>query len=261
VKILKIMILISIILLLHRVAFAGRPLITDDANTQGKGKYQLQIGGEYSRDDNDDIRVNKTTIGVEIDCGIADNIDLIVSSGYQNFQINNAGITSSPEGITDTLVEVKWRFYEDKNGLSLAIKPGIIAPTGNYTKGFSGGDARLGTGEVRYRLYLIGTKEFKHAAFHLNLGYLRNENRYDARENLWHASLAGEWKIAKKFKIVGNIGINTSPDTDSSIDPVFLLGGFVYSISDKIDLDLGVKRSLNDPGYDLTITGGISIKF
>lgn len=257
----SILIMLLAILMFSGTAFAGRPLITDDANTQGKGKYQLQIGGEYSRNDNDDLRVNKTTIGVEIDCGIADNIDLIVSSGYQNFQINNAGITSSPEGITDTLMEVKWRFYEDKNGLRLAIKPGIITPTGNYTKGLGDGDVRLGTGEVRYRLYFIGTKEFKETAFHLNLGYLRNENMYDARENLWHASLAGEWKIAKNFKVVGNIGINTSSETDSSIDPAFLLGGFVYSLSDRIDLDLGVKRSLNDPGYDLSITGGISFKF
>lgn len=256
-----ILIMLLAILMLSGTAFAGRPLITDDTDTQGKGKYQLQIGGEYSRDDNEDIRVNKATIGVEFDYGIKDNIDLTISSGYQNLQINNAGITSSPEGITDALMEVKWRFYEDKNGLSLAIKPGIITPTGNYTKGFGGGDVRLGTGEVRYRLYLIGTKEFKHAAFHLNIGYLRNEARYDARENLLHASLAGEWKITKKFKIVGNIGIDTSPDTGSSIDPVFLLGGFVYSLSDRIDLDLGVKRGLSDPGYGFSITGGISIKF
>jgi len=257
----KALAILLIILMFSGTAFAGRPLITDDTNTQGKGKYQLQIGGEYSRDDNDDLRVNKTTITAELDYGIKDNIDLMISSGYRSFQINNSGITSSPEGITDTLVEIKWRFYEDKNSLSLAIKPGIITPTGNYTKGLGGADIRLGTGETRYRLYLIGTKEFEHAAFHLNLGYLRNENSYDARENLLHASLAGEWKITKKLKIVGNIGIDTNPDTDSSIDPVFLLAGFVYSLSDSIDIDIGVKRSLNDPGYDLSITGGISFKF
>jgi len=90
---------------------------------------------------------------------------------------------------------------------------------------------------------------------------LRNENRYDARENLWHASLAGEWKLTKKFKIVGNIGVDRSPDTGTSIDPVFLLGGLVYSLSDKIDLDLGLKRGLNDSLYDFTLIGGISIKF
>jgi len=250
-----------IILAFSGTAFAGRPLITDDTSTQGKGKYQLQIGGEYSHDDDEGVTVNKKSITAELDYGIIDNIDLTVSSGYQNFQIDNLGNTSSPEGITDTLIEIKWRFYENNDGLSFAIKPGIFIPTGDYTKGLGSGDTRLGTGEVRYRLYFIGTKELKHAAFHLNLGYLRNENRYDARENLWHASLAGEWKLTKKFKIVGNIGVDRSPDTGTSIDPVFLLGGLVYSLSDKIDLDLGLKRGLNDSLYDFTLIGGISIKF
>ncbi|MCX5812238.1 MAG: transporter [Proteobacteria bacterium] len=257
----KTFIVFLIVLVLFGTAFAGRPLITDDTGTQGKGKYLLELGGEYSTDNDEGVRVNKKTIGLELDYGIKDNIDFIISSGYQNFQINNEGITSSPEGITDTLMELKWRFYENKNGLSLAIKPGIILPTGDYTKGFGGGDVRLGTGEVRYRFYFVGTKEFKHAAFHLNLGYMRNEARYDARKNLLHASLAGEWKITKKFKIAVNIGVDTSPDTDSCIDPVFLLGGFVYSLSDRIDLDLGVKRGLSDPGYDLTFISGVSIRF
>ena len=168
----KILTILLIILAFSGTVFAGRPLITDDANTQGKGNYQLQIGGEYSRDDDEDVKVNKKTVTAELDYGIIDNIDFTISSGYQNFQINNAGITSSPEGITDTLVEIKWRFYEDKKGLGLAIKPGIFLPTGDYTKGLGGGDIRLGTGEVRYRLYFVGTKESDRAAFHSNLWYL-----------------------------------------------------------------------------------------
>jgi hypothetical protein len=257
----KTFIIFLTVIMLSGTAFAGRPLITDDTSTQGKGKYLLESGGEYSRDDDEGVRVNKKLITVELDYGIKDNVDLIISSGYQNFQINNEGITSTPEGVIDTLLELKWRFYENNEGLNFAIKPGIFIPTGDYKKGFGGGDVRLGTGKVRYRLYLVGTKEFKNTAFHLNLGYMRNEARYDARENLLHASLAGEWKITKKFRIVANIGVDTSPDTDSRIDPIFLLGGFVYSLRDKVDLDFGVKRGLNDPGYDLTFIGGVSIRF
>lgn len=52
----SILIMLLAILMFSGTAFAGRPLITDDANTQGKGKYQLQIGGEYSRNDNDDLQ-------------------------------------------------------------------------------------------------------------------------------------------------------------------------------------------------------------
>ena len=58
-------------------AFAGRPLITNDANTRGKGKYLIQTGGEYARDHDDEKRINKTTIGIEIDYGVTENIDIV----------------------------------------------------------------------------------------------------------------------------------------------------------------------------------------
>jgi hypothetical protein len=257
----KILTLLMIIFILSGTAFAGRPLITDDANTQGKGKYLLELSGEYSQDSDEGVNVKKKTFGTELDYGVTDNIDFTIASAYTGLQIKNPGVTSSSESITDTLLELKWRFYENKNGLKFAIKPGIFVPTGDSTKGYGGGDVRLRTGEVRYRLYFVSTKEFKQAALHLNLGYMGNEAKFEARRNLLHASLAGEWSITKKLNIVGNIGVDTSPDTDSVIDPAWFLMGFVYSFTDTLGVNFGVKSSLNEPGYDLNFTGGVSIKF
>jgi hypothetical protein len=259
----KILTMLMIILMLSGTAFAGRPLITDDTGTQGKGKYLLELSGEYSQDSDESTDVKKKTFTTEIDYGISDTIDLTVSSSYQAFKIKDAdsGDTTSPDRMADTLMELKWRFYENKDGLSFAVKPGIYIPTGNYTKGYGGGDVRFGTGEVRYRLYFVSTKEFKRAAFHLNLGYMRNEAKFEARKNLLHASLAGELKITEKLRIAGNIGVDTCADTDSNIDPLWLLGGFVYSFTDTMGANFGVKHGLNAPGYDLTYTGGVSIKF
>jgi len=247
--------------MLSGTAFAGRPLITDDTGTQGKGKYLLEFSGEYSIDNDEATDVKRKTFTTELDFGVTDNIDLILTAAYQGMRIDNSGNTDSSESVNDTLIELKYRFYENKNGLSFAIKPGIYFPTGDYTKGYGGGDVRYGTGEVRYRLYFISTKEFRRTAFHLNLGYMRNEARFEARKDLLHASIAGEWKITEKLKIAGNIGVDTCPDTDSNIDPVFALGGFVYSFTDKIGADFGIKHGLNAPGYDFTYSAGFSIKF
>ncbi len=249
------------ILMITGTAFAGRPLITDDTGTQGKGKYLLEFSGEYSIDNDEATDVKRKTFTTELDFGVTENIDLILTAAYQGMRIDNPGSTNSSDSLNDTLIELKYRFYENKNGLSFAVKPGIYLPTGDYTKGYGGGDVRYGTGEVRYRLYFISTQEFKRTAFHLNFGYMRNEARFEARKDLLHASLAGEWKITEKLKIAGNIGVDTSPDTDSNIDPVFVLGGFVYSFTDKISADFGIKHGLNAPGYDLTYSGGVSIKF
>ena len=60
------------------------------------------------------------------------------------------------------------RFYEHAD-LSLAIKPGLTLPTGDDEKG-------LGTGKATYRLFFIASQEMDPWAFHLNLGYIRNEN-------------------------------------------------------------------------------------
>ena len=258
---LKTFIVFLAVLILSGTAFAGRPLITDDTGTQGRGKYLLEFSGEYSIDNNEATDVKRKTFSTELDFGVTDNIDLILTAAYQGIRIDTPGNTDSSENVNDTLIELKCRFYENKNGLSFAIKPGIYFPTGDYTKGYGGGDVMYGTGEVRYRLYFIGTKEFKRAAFHLNLGYMRNEARFEARKDLLHASIAGEWKITEKLKIAGNIGVDTSPDTDSNIDPVFVLGGFVYSFTDTISADFGIKHGLNAPGYDLTYSGGVSIRF
>jgi hypothetical protein len=37
-------------LVYQAAAFAAHPLITDDAGTQGKGKFQIELNGEFTYD-------------------------------------------------------------------------------------------------------------------------------------------------------------------------------------------------------------------
>ncbi len=240
---------------------AGRPLITDDAGTQGKGKYLVEMGYDYSLDDEDDLNVTKKAPGVELDYGITANTDLTLSSAYQKFRIDNARETMFPDGITDTLLELKWRFYEDKRGLGLAVKPGFLIPTGDSSKGIGSGDYRLGAGKVRPRLYFVGTQELDPFAFHLNLGYMRNENTYDSQVNIWHASFAGELRITRRLRIACNVGIDTNPDKETVTDPVFILGGIAYRLTNNLEISFGIRQGVNSPGYDMTYSSGVSIRF
>ena len=67
--------------------------------------------------------------------GLADNTDLVLTLPYQWSKVKEDGVTVYDErGISDTTFEVKWRFFE-KDGLMLALKPGVIFPTGNESKG------------------------------------------------------------------------------------------------------------------------------
>jgi hypothetical protein len=193
-------------------------------------------------------------IKAAITYGLIDNIDVILGIPYQwkKEKVNDA-VLSDVNGIADVSLEIKWRFFE-KEGLSFAFKPGLAIPTGDK-------DKDLGAGRTTAVLYFIATQEITPWAFHLNLGYERNENKLDEREDIWHASLAGEYKLIRNLKLIADLGVERNPDPSSNTNPAFLLGGFIYSLKDNMDIDLGLKVGLSDTEQNIACLGGIAICF
>jgi hypothetical protein len=233
-------------------------LITDDTGTQGKGKFQLELNGQYDWDKNDTEDVSVKSTGGQamatLSYGIAENVDLVLSLPYLWGKAEVNEITVYDEkGIGDAILETKWRLFE-KNGFSLALKPGISIPTGNDEKG-------LGAGLLGGHLFLIGSKELGSWAFHANLGYIRNENKVDERRDIWHASFAATWEVIKDLKLATDIGIERNPDEDANNDHAFLIGGIIYSVNEKFDVDLGVKYGLTRSETDLSMMAGVTFRF
>lgn len=245
------------------LSFAAHPLITDDTGTQGKGKFLFELNAQtsYERENSSEhtgtniaAKERESELKAALTYGVIDNVDVILTLPYQWKKTEVGDATASDvSGIADISVEVKWRFFE-KDGLSFAIKPGITLPAGDK-------DKDLGTGRATGTLYFITTKDIDPWAFHLNLGYKRNENTLDEREDIWHASLAGEYKIMKNLKLVANIGAERNTDKSSDTDPAFILGGFVYSIRENMDIDFGVKGGLNKAEADITYLAGMALRF
>jgi opacity protein-like surface antigen len=247
-----------VLLLNANPSWAAHPLITDDAGTQGKGKFQMELNGQYDWDKEDVDGLSTKTTAVQVAAilsyGIAENIDLVLILLYQWGRTEeNEATPYNEKGIGDMVFETKWRFFE-KDGFSLALKPGISIPTGNYDKG-------LGTGWLGGHLFLIGSKELGPCAFHANLGYIRNENKADERKDIWHASLATTWEVIKDLKLVTNIGLERNPDDDASNNPAFIIGGVIYSVTENFDVDLGVKFGLNSSETDISLMAGIAFRF
>jgi len=244
-------------------AWAAHPLITDDAYTQGRGKFQVELDNQISdkketvqNDDGTSATVKSMAAESKliVSYGMIDPVDLVVGIPYQWQRTKTDDVlTSKADGLADISMEVKWRFFE-KNGFSLAVKPGITLPAGDKDKG-------LGTGRVGYTFFFIASKEQGPLLFHLNLGYRRNENNVDQREDIWHTSLAGEWKLRKNLRFVANIGVERNPDRTSSIDPAFLLGGVIYSLTEDFDFDVGIKGPLTPAEPDVTILAGVTYRF
>lgn len=244
---------VFVVLGLGRSAFGAHPLITDDAGTQGKGKFELELNAQYGREENGGMVQHTTPTQSALTYGVTDTIDAVLGIPYQLTWTKDSGTNTHDNGFSDVSVSVKWRFYE-KEGLSFALKPGLTFPTGNEEKG-------LGTGKVTYSLFFIATKEIKSWAFHVNLGYIGNENKLDQRVSLWHVSLASELEVAKDLKAVANIGIQRNIDKASDTDPAFLLGGLIYSITGNIDIDAGYKYGLTKPEADHEFMAGITFRF
>ena len=57
-------------------------------------------------------------------------------------------------------------------------------------------------------------------------------------------SLASEVEVVKNLKAVANIGMERNPDKTSNLDPAFILGGLIYSISKNFDVDFGIREAL-----------------
>ena len=242
---------------LESAAKAAHPLITDDTGTQGTGKYQFEFIGEYRHDSEDGVTTNSIlfpTIPV-VSYGVAETMDLAIGFPYQCIETKQGGLTTSKSGISDSSIQLKWRFYE-KDGLSFAVKPGVTLPTGDQDRG-------LGNGKASYSAYFIMTKDMIPWAIHFNVGYVRNEYKLQAaeavnRKDLWDVSFASEVEIMKNVKVVANIGMQRNSDRTSNTDPAFILGGLIYSVRDNLDLDIGVKGGLNKPETEITYLAGIT---
>lgn len=239
--------------LLSSQAFAAIPLITDDTGTQGKGKFQLELFGEYASDKEESATNKNSDLSAILTYGLSDPVDIVLSIPYQAWRRNDSGAETRGSGVYDPTIEAKWRFYE-KEGLSFALKPGFTIPAGDEEKD-------LGDGKITYHLFLIATKEMNPWTFHINLGYIRNNNWEDDRRDIWHASFASTVDVAKKLKLVADIGIESNPERSSTNPPAYILGGLIYSPRENLDLGLGIKGGLTKPEPDIAIRGGIAWRF
>ena len=251
-------VLLALASLLSTLVFATQglaaiPLITDDTGTQGKGRFQLELFGEYGHDREERITAKTSDLAATLTYGIIDPLDIIVSVPYQFWRAEHSDRVTTGNGISDSSIEAKWRFYE-KGGVSVALKPGFTLPTGDEGKG-------LGTGRAAYYLTVIASKEIGPWAIHINLGYIRNENSLDERKNVWHASIASTVDVVGSLKFAGDVGMETNPDRKSKTPPAYILGGLIYSAGKDVDIGLGVKGGLTRPETDIAVRGGIAWRF
>lgn len=109
-------------------AFATHPLITDDTGTMGTGKAQLEINGKYGHDKEDGITSTKTEGAAVLSSGFNETVGLVVGLPYhQHLRVKEADTTLTENGISDTAIEVKWRFNNPKTDIQLKMLKQLVS--------------------------------------------------------------------------------------------------------------------------------------
>ncbi len=249
---------VLLVLSIASSTWATHPLITDDSETQGTGRFQLELNGEWATDKENTapgtVREKGAHLSTILSAGVRENVDLVLTVPYQWIEVRDTAFGSvRQDGFGDSTFEVKWRFLE-RSDWSFGLKPGVILPTGDDGKG-------LGAGKVGYSTFFISQWKREPWQILMNLGYKRHENDLDERQDLWHASLAAEYEIVEHLELAGNIGVETSTDKGTASTPAFLIVGLIHEMRKNLDLALGFKYGLNKSETDFSLLPGIAVRF
>ena len=229
-------------------AWASHPLLTDDTNVLGKGVWEFELHGEGARRNRSDGTSETTEVLAKLGYGVAPTLDVEVELPYVRDVVDGT-VTS---GRADAAVAAKWRFYEAE-GFSLAVKPGVLLPTGRD-------DLGLGAGRARWGASLLGAYELAQIELIGHVAYVDNRNDIGERADLWHLSAALRWSASERLKLVVDAARESSPDPATR--PVEeLVFGFTYALRPDIDIGFGLKYGLNDVADDRGVRAGIKLRW
>jgi hypothetical protein len=234
--------------LFSTVAFAARPLTTDDTGTVEKGKFQVETGFDFARQDNHD---KEFTPSVTLTYGLFERMDMGIGSAYLFIHPAEG---KKVNGFSDTPLKVKYRFLDQKDWIpAFAVSGTLKIPTASESRG-------LGSGKVDFNINTIFQWNLsKRWQLYTNFGYtVIGEHKVNDEFNY---SIAGQFVLSDKWALVGEIvGVNYFNDHKSD-DPISGLVGIQYMLSDNFVLDAGVEIGMNKAAPDFRLTTGVTFFF
>lgn len=229
---------------------AAHPLLTDDTGTQGQGHWQLELNTDHTRTREGGESAWERTVGATLTRGLTDVLDVAVSVPW--WQVSEPG-EGRQRGVGDTTVQAKWRFHDNAEGWSLALRPAVTLPSGSASKG-------LGNGRVAASVALISTLEHDDWTWLANAGYAWNNNSVGDRRPLWSLSTAVLHAFSPQWSLALDAGISRSADPGVSHEKYGLIG-VIHHVGKDLDLDLGWRRSFGASPVAHTLGMGVTLRW
>jgi Putative MetA-pathway of phenol degradation len=235
-------------------AHSAHPLITEDTGTQGAGNFQLELTQHLGRNKDAGSKTSDRIFNAILSYGLAENLDVIAALPYEHSTEWSGTAKTLVHGFADMEVAAKWRFYDDGR-VSLALRPGLVLPTGNEDKGLS-------SEHIIPSLFGVMTYAIEPWSFHLHLGYTRNfHDGPDQREHIHHASAAAEFHVGESVRLVADASLESNPDLSGPTNESSIVLGLIYSIAANVDIDLGYRKGLSDASPDKAWLLGLTLFF
>ena len=224
------------LLVFAAAARAAHPFITDDTKTQGAGRFELELGTQYTRTPVDDVTLANFQFAPQLSYGVAEPLDLILRPTY-NVNVVSGGQSNRASGFGDTNLELKWRFSQNEKS-TLGVKVGTGIASGNFARG-------LDSGQSTPSAYLLTGARVDPVDFYANVGATRNANIPEAREWLAHASALTLWNVRQGLQLGFDLAIDQNPLRKSNQWPAVAMIGAIYTLPQGWDVDAGYQRGLN----------------
>jgi hypothetical protein len=195
--------------------------------------------------------------------GLLENLDVAMGLNHARYRVSeNGAVTAAASGMSDSSLELKWRSHE-QNGFSFALKSAIQIPTGDENRG-------LGTGRTSWGVNLIAAYKAEPWILLGNIAYSRarfklSQDEANNRGHLWRASSGVLYAVRHGLKLVGELGVRTNPSRNDPFLPGpngrFAMLGVIYSPTEKIDLDIALRKGLNHAETDTAFLVGATFRW
>jgi hypothetical protein len=105
----------------------------------------------------------------------------------------------------------------------------------------------------------IANVAYFHARFKLP------QDEADIRSDLWRVSTGAEYIVRRQLRLVGELGVRTNEARNDPFFPgrhgQYAMLGFIYSPTEKIDFDAGLRKGLNRAEPDTVFLLGAAFRW
>lgn len=236
----------------------ARPGLGDTPCTISPGRVSVETGiADWSHDASGGDRVDTITLAdTRVRIGLGDAIEADLGwTPFVHERDRIGGGTTSASAAGDALLGLRWNLHHpDGNGFSIALEPYVTLPVGRAPAGagdWSAGIVIPATLDIGHGLSLQSTSEFDAAT--------------DSDGHGRH--FAASEVVGLAIPVTGALGLTLEAEGVHDADPAgtsdqFYAGAsLAWSVSNDLQLDVGMAFGLNRAATDAELYAGISRRF